>query len=364
MNVTLSDDQRQLADAVTRLVNERHDFNAARRATAAGEKGASALWGALAEMGILSIVAPSAHGGFDGGAAELLPVMQAFGRALVLEPYLGSAVLATAVISACGNEAIQRQLLPSLIDGSHRSAFAHEELLGGTVRASEKAGGWQLHGRKILVLGAATADSIVVTARVREGADGMGLFWLSPDTARDARAYRLVDEQQACDLDFNATPAQLLCAASPEATRILQRALDLGTAAVCAEAAGAMRAALEITTAYLGTRKQFGKALSEFQVLRHRAAEMAVATETCEAMAYLAAIAVDVPDSAHPRRDLAQAKLLVGRHGRWVGEQAVHLHGGIGMTDEYIVGHYLQRLIVIDTLLGNQDVQIDALTAH
>lgn len=369
MDVQLSDEQRQLEDGVARLMADHYAFEARQKIASQAPGWSAAMWRRYAQMGLLAIATPSEHDGLDGGGAHLLPVMQAFGRALVQEPYLASAVLAATALARCTNEAIKADLLPRMAAGEHRAAFAHEEQGVALGSAQLKAvrgaqGGWQLSGRKCAVLHAAAADSIVVTARVDEGDEGLALFLVDAgDPGLFRRDIPLIDQRQASDLQFTHAPATLLMEPSRATAAAIRRTLDVGIAALCAEAVGAMRGALALTTQYLATRRQFGRPLADNQVLRHRCAEMLVAIETCEAMACLAAIAVDAPDSAEPERDLARAKLLIGHHGRWVGEQAVQLHGGIGMTDEYAVGHYLQRITVIDGLLGNQDVQLDHLLA-
>ncbi|MDB5858600.1 MAG: acyl-CoA dehydrogenase [Ramlibacter sp.] len=369
MEMHLSDEQRQLDDGVARLMADRYGFDARQKIAAQAPGWSTAMWGSYAEMGLLAIATPSEHGGLDGGGAELLPVMQAFGRALVQEPYLASAVLSATALAGCTNEAVKSELLPRMAAGDYRCAFAHEErgvpLDDTQLRASRAGQGWQLSGRKCAVLHAAAADALIVSARSGDGSEGVALFLVQADAVGLARRdFTLIDQRSASDLQFAQAPATLLMGPSRATRDVIRRTLDVGVAALCAEMVGAMRGALEMTTKYLATRKQFGRPLSDNQVLRHRCAEMLVAIETCEAMAWLAAIAVDAPDSAEPERDLARAKLLVGHHGRWVGEQVIQLHGGIGMTDEYAVGHYLQRLTVNDNLLGNQDAQLDRLLAH
>lgn len=367
MNLHLSDEQRQLEDSVDRLMVERYRFDDRQKSVATPPGWNAASWNDFADMGLLAIATPSGHGGLDGGAAELLAVMRPFGRALVVEPYLASAVLAATALAASHHEAFKAELLPRMAAGQHRAAFAHEErgvaLGDAQVRATRSADGWSLNGSKCAVLHAAAADSLIVSGRTAEGDGGMALFHVDRTATGIARQdFVLIDQRNASVLNFSGTPATLLVDGSA-ADAAIRQTLDLGTAAMCAEAVGAMRGALEMTTQYLATRRQFGRPLSDNQALRHRCAEMLMAIETCEAMACLAAIAVDAPDSVDPEPDLARAKLLVGHHGRWVGEQAVQLHGGIGMTDEYTVGHYLQRLVVIDSLLGNQDAQLDRLLA-
>jgi alkylation response protein AidB-like acyl-CoA dehydrogenase len=367
MHIELSPEQIQLQDSVNRLLDDSYAFEQRQKFARSTLGWSREAWSQYAEMGLHAICVPELRGGLGGGAAELLPVMQAMGRSLVLEPYLGSSVLGAHALAA-SNGAAQKALLERVMTGEHLLGFAHEEpgrsLEDAATRAHRSGDSWHLTGRKCAVFQARDAHSFVVSARVAPGLDGVGLFLVAADAAGIQRHdYLLLDQRTASDISFDNVLATELAPASRETSQTIRRILALGTAALVAEAAGAMRAALDTTTEYLATRKQFGRPLSEFQVLRHRTADMLVSVETVEAMAYLAAIAVDAPDSTQdPRADIAGAKLLAGRHGRWVAEQAIQLHGAIGMTDEYKVGHYLQRLAVIDALLGNEDVQLDRIT--
>lgn len=367
MEVELSSEQVQLQDGVRRLLDDSYGFEQRQKYSRTASGWSSEAWRQYGEMGLHAIAIPSEFGGLDGGAAELLPVLLAMGKALVLEPFIPSSVLGASALAASTNKALKERLLESVASGEHRLAFAHEEpplsLADAAVQAQRSDGGWKLTGTKVSVLQARDANSLVVSARAAAGEHGIGLFLVAAgEPGLRRHDYLLLDQRSASDISLNGVPASEIVAPSPQATHVIRRTLAFGTAALVAEAAGAMRAALEATTSYLATRKQFGRALSEFQALRHRAADMLVSVETVEGMAYLAAIAVDQPASTQEaERDLASAKLLAGRHGRWVCEQAIQLHGAIGMTDEYVIGHYLQRLAVIDALLGNEDVQLDRL---
>jgi pimeloyl-CoA dehydrogenase len=368
MDVCLSSEQRQLEDSVRRLLSDHYAFAARRKISAESPGWSRDIWARYAEIGVLAIATPEDNGGLSGGGAELLPVMQAFGSALGLEPLLSSAVLGATALACASNEAAKDQLLQEMAAGETIVAFAHQEagiaIDDVQLLAEQGHDGWQLSGNKRAVLQAADAEWIIVTARASAGEDGMAMFLVAGEAAGLRRHdYLLIDQRVSSDLQFNHVPATLLIGPSRQARHAIQRTLNLGAAALVAEAAGAMRAALEVTTEYLRNRKQFGRALAENQVLRHRTAEMLVAVETVEAMAYLTAITVDSPDSVDGARDIFRAKLLAGQHGRWLCEQAIQLHGGIGLTDEYVVGHYLQRLAVIDALLGDQDAQLDRLVA-
>lgn len=367
MHLELTPEHVQLQDSVKRLLQDHYTFEQRRQYAADAVGWSPEAWKQYAETGLLSILIPEASGGLGWGAAELLPVMQQMGRSLVMEPYLATAVLGVSALTAGGGDS--SKLLELVTAGEHRLAFAHEEvnveLTDARLQARNEAGQWLLSGRKCAVLHARDAHTTIVTARVHEGPDGIGLFTIRADAPGLTRHdYMLVDRRTSSDLTLDNVSADVLVAPSALATATLARTIAIGTAALVAEAAGATRAALDYTTDYLKTRKQFGRPLSEFQALRHRAADMLISVETVEAMACLAAISADGVQSSQADVDLQGAKLLAGRHGRWICEQAIQLHGAVAMTDEYIAGNFLQRLSVIDSVLGTQDAQLDRLRAQ
>jgi pimeloyl-CoA dehydrogenase len=367
MDLDFSPEQVQLQDSVQRLLRDHYRFEQRRKYVASATGWSAEAWKQYAATGLLSILVPEECGGLGWGARELLPVMQQMGRSLTLEPYFATAVLGVSLLASAGGHC--SELLESVSAGEHRLAVAHEEpnsdLSSVRLQAKEAGGRWLLSGRKCAVLHARDADTIIVSARVQEGREGVGLFTIQPGAAGLGRHdYLLIDGRSSSNLVLNQVPADLLIAPSGQTATALARTMAIGTAALVSEAAGAGRAALDYTTDYMKTRKQFGRSLSEFQALRHRAADMLISVETVEAMARLAAVAADAQPSSAAEADLAGAKLLAGRHGRWVCEQAIQLHGAIAMTDEYIAGNFLQRLAVIDTLLGTQDAQLDRLRAE
>lgn len=367
MHLELSPDHVQLQDSVQRLLQDHYTFEQRRKYAADPIGWSPDTWKQYAETGLLSLLIPEASGGLGWGAAELLPVMQQMGRSLVMEPYFATAVLGVSALTAAGCE--PSDVLEAVAAGEHRLALAHEELdvalFDAQTQARNEDGRWLLSGRKCAVLHARDAHTLIVTARVHEGADGIGLFTIAADAPGLTRHdYVLVDRRSSSDLTLDNVEADVLLAPSAQASAALARTIAIGTAALVAEAAGATRSALDYTTDYLKTRKQFGRPLSEFQALRHRAADMLIGVETVEAMAYLAAISADGPPSSQADTDLQGAKLLAGRQGRWICEQAIQLHGAVAMTDEYIAGNFLQRLSVIDSLLGTQDAQLDLLRAQ
>jgi alkylation response protein AidB-like acyl-CoA dehydrogenase len=369
MNFNLSDEQQQIADSLERLLNDHYGFEK-RRAIAAGADGWSpAVWQHLGDMGITAIGIPEAFGGVGGGAVDRLPVLQAFGRALVLEPYLASAVLAGTAVWHAASAAQKDAWLPRLASGDLRLAWAHEEAEGRSdaacvsVRARREGDRWTLNGSKMLVLHGAAAQRIVVSARI-EGEPGhphgLALFMVDPQGAGiGLRSYRLIDDSPAAELRLdNATAEPLGDPNDGEAALAAIRAtLAAGAAAACADMVGAMESAFALTTAYVNTRKQFGRAIGEYQALRHRVAEMNVGLEMARSMAIAAAMAVDAPDAADSTLDLHRAKLVIGRHARALCHAAIQSHGGIGMTEEYAVGHCLRRVHVMEQLFGDADWQ-------
>lgn len=365
MDFELNEDQRGLRDSLARLMAQRYSFEQ-RRVHAATEAGHDDVtWSKLAELGVTALPVPEAYGGFGGGARDLLPVMEQLGAALSLEPVLASVVLGTTAVRLAADDMTCQKWLPDVAAGTSRLAWAHDEEQGRhspwwiETTATSKGSEWFLTGRKVNVLGAAFADRWVVSARLSGApgeATGCALFLVDATAAGvHARNFRLVDDTCASELSLNQAVAVPLgdpldCARAKAA---IEGTLGLGIAAVCADMVGAMDAAFRLATDYLKTRKQFGRLIGENQALRHRAAEMLVSLELARSMAITAAVAVDGPLSDDAKRDLHRAKLSVARHARIVAHGAIQLHGGIGMTEEYAVGHYLRRIHVMDQLFGD-----------
>ncbi len=365
MNFELDEEQSALKDSLARLHADRYTFEK-RRALAASAAGHDqGTWDKLAELGLTALPLPEAHGGFGGGARDLLPVMQEMGRALSLEPYLPTVLGATALRLA-GSDAQQARWLPGVASGATRLAWAHDEEaarhapLAVATRAVQGVNGWTLEGSKTNVLGGAFAHHFIVSARTDAG---LGLFLLdATEPGVQARHYRLVDDGHASELTLRGVQAQRLEGAG-DATAAIEATLAAGIAAACADMVGAMQAAYELAIAYLNTRKQFGRLIGENQALRHRAADMLVSLEMARSMAMAAAVAVDDPEDESSRADLHRAKLSVGRHARALAHSAIQCHGGIGMTEEYAVGHSLRRIHVMDQLFGDADAHAAQLAA-
>ncbi len=375
MNFELSEDQRQLSESLQRFLGDAYGFEQ-RRKLAATETGWSRdIWKSLVELGVTALPLPAAHGGFDGSAADLLPVNQAFGRALLLEPFLPSVVLGATAVRHAGTPAQCAQMLPAVASGESVLAWAHDEAGGRhaplwvTTAATRQGDQWLLNGAKHTVLHAAGADRFIVSARTGgtpAQPAGVALFVVDAGAAGLAvRGYRLIDDSPAGDLTFTGTPAQLLGdpANAVGAAKAIAATQAAGIAAVCADMVGCMEASFKLTVDYLNTRKQFNRLIGENQTLRHRASEMLVSLESCRSMALAAAAAIDDPASDDAGADLSRAKLLIGRHARAVCQSGVQMHGGIGMTEEYAVGHYLRRVTVSEQLFGDSDSHAQRLYA-
>jgi alkylation response protein AidB-like acyl-CoA dehydrogenase len=371
MDLSFSDEQKLLRDSAERFVEREYTFQA-RRALAAGDEGFSrANWRTFVELGWLGLGLPEAAGGYGGSFVDTAVLMEVLGRGLVLEPYLTSAVLGGGLLKHGGSEAQQQALIPELVAGDLMIAFAFAERQSRfnpadvATRAEEDGGGYVLRGEKCVVFNAASADRIAVTARTGGGErdqEGITVFLLEHDApGLETRDYRTVDGLRASEVTLAGvrTGREAVLGEPGKGIDLIERVIDEGTAAVAAEAAGIMAALNEATLEYLKTRKQFGRPIGAFQALQHRMVEMTVAAEMATSLAYRAALMIDAPDPLERRRAVSAAKVQVGRAGRFIGQQAVQTHGGMGVTDELAVGHYFKRLSMIDTLFGNADYHLE-----
>ncbi|MGO8865261.1 MAG: acyl-CoA dehydrogenase family protein [Alphaproteobacteria bacterium] len=367
MDFSLSEEQRLLAESVARFLEKEYPFEK-RRALVASELGFSRdVWKQFAELGWLGIGSPEELGGLGGGAVESAIVMEGIGRHLVVEPYFSSVILGAGLLRQAG--AKLAPLLAELREGRLMLALAHAEPkarfdLAHVETRAERAGGiFKLSGHKAVVLGAASADHLVVSARtsgaVAEAA-GITLF-LVPKSAAGLSLlpYRTTCGQRAAEVKLagvEVEAGQILGALDGGAV-LLERTAEEALVALAAEAVGAMAALLAMTREYLKTRKQFGVPIGSFQVLQHRLVDMFMAHELARSTSEAAAhVLGDAGSAAVDRARLAAAaKVQAGRAGRLVGQEAVQLHGGMGMTDELAVGHYFKRLAMIDVLFGNAD---------
>jgi pimeloyl-CoA dehydrogenase small subunit len=372
MDFDLTDEQRLLKDSVDRLIADRYDFEARKTYRAAPEGWSADLWSQYAELGLLGLPFTEAQGGFGGGPVETMLVMEAFGRGLILEPYLATVVLGGGLIRRAASEAQQAVLIPAIVDGSLKLAFAHLErhsrydLADVSTTARRDGDGWSLTGSKSVVLHGDCANKLIVTARTGGGqreAQGVGLFLVDADAAGVARrGYPTQDGLRAAEVTLSGAHAMALGDPAGGLAHA-EHVVDEAIAALCAEAVGVMASMQELTVDYLKTRKQFGRAIGEFQVLQHRAVDMLVAVEQARSMATFASMMATEPNPVERRRAMAAAKVQIGRSGKLVGQEAIQLHGGIGMTQEYKVGHYFKRMTMIDMLFGDADTHLMRLAA-
>jgi pimeloyl-CoA dehydrogenase small subunit len=365
MDFELSDEQRLLRESVDRLLADHYGFAQRRGYLAEPDGFSTQMWSRYAEQGLLGLPFAEEYGGFGGGPIEVMILMEAFGRVLALEPYLATVVLAGTALRLAGSEAQKTEILPQVAEGNMTLAFAHGErqarydLTDVLTTAKSTAHGWVLDGAKSVVAHGDGADRLIVSARVsgeRDDPNGIGLFLVDGRANGVARrSYPMRDGTRAAEIALSGVEVARADALSEpgKAFPIIERVVEAGIAATSAEAVGAMEAMHAMTLEYLKTRQQFGKPIGQNQVLQHRSAEMLIAFEQGRSMAMLAAMTVDEPDQAERAHNIAMAKVGVGQASRFVAQNAVQLHGGIGMTEEYAVGHYFRRCMVIEHLFGD-----------
>ena len=365
MDFELTDEQRLLRESVDRLLADHYGFVQRRGYLAEPEGWSTQLWSRYAEQGLLGLPFHEDYGGFGGGPIEVMLVMEAFGRVLALEPYLATVVLSGTALRLAGSEAQKRQILPRIADGSWILAFAHGErqarydLSDVLTTAKPTARGWLLDGAKSVVVHGDSAEQLIVSARVageRDDPDGIGLFLVDTKANGVARrSYPMRDGSRAAEISLSGVELEreAVLGEPGNAMPVIERVVEAGIAATSAEAVGAMEAMHAMTLEYLKTRRQFGRPIGQNQVLQHRAAEMLIALEQGRSMAMLATMMVEEPDRTERARNIAMAKVGVGQASRFVAQNAIQLHGGIGMTEEYAVGHYFRRCIVIEHTFGD-----------
>jgi pimeloyl-CoA dehydrogenase small subunit len=368
MDFDLTEEQRMLGDSVNRLVADAYADFEKRKAYRAEPAGyAAANWSAMAEMGLLGLPLSEEEGGFGGGPVETMIVMEAIGRGLVVEPYLATVVLGLGLLRRAAGPAQREALLTQVAAGELTLAFAHQErqarhdLHDIATTARRDGAHWVLDGAKGVVLHGDSAGLLLVSARTagaRRDRDGISLFLLDPATPGvTRRGYATQDGLRAAEVVLEGVrlPPDALLGAEGAALPLIELVADEAIAALCAEALGAMDALRDLTVDYLKQRQQFGQAIGAFQALQHRAADMLVATEQARSMTMYAAMMVQDADAAARSTALSAAKALVGRLADQVGKEAVQLHGGIAVTEEYKAGHYFKRLTMLGALFGDVD---------
>src|ERR1700736_3136549 len=374
MDFDLSEEQRLLKESVDGLLTDSYEFDQRKKYMA--EKGGwgKGIWSKLAEQGLLGLPFAEADGGFGAGAVETMIVMEALGKALVLEPYLATVVLAGGFLRHGGSAEQKEAYIPGIIDGSKTFAFAQLEknsrydLSDVATSAKKKDAGWVIDGEKFVVLNGETADVLVVTARTKGGqrdADGIGVV-LVPGNAKGVarKGYPTQDGLHAAEITFTGVEvgADAAIGDGDNALPLIERVADDARTAMCAEAVGIMDESLKTTVEYLKTRKQFGVPIGSFQTLQDRAADMFVAVEQARSMAMFATMASDFDDAKERATAVAAAKVQIGKSGKFVGQQSIQLHGGIGMTMEAKIGHYFKRLTMIENTFGDTDYHLRRVT--
>ncbi|HJV72478.1 acyl-CoA dehydrogenase family protein [Ideonella sp.] len=357
MDFDFTDDQVSLRDAVARWVDKGFSFE--RRHAVARAGGATReVYGELAGLGLTALAVPEAHGGMGFGPVEAMVVMEELGRGLVNAPLAQSALIAPALL-AHAPEALQAAWLPKIADATALVVLAHQErgaryhLDRVATRAAQAGGAHHLSGVKSVVPAGDEADAFIVPANLGGGDDddtGIALFLVERGAPGvTVRGYPTQDGARAAELTLADTPAQLI---TIDGLQALQAGIDVGIAAVCAEGVGVMDKLVAITVDYMNTRKQFGATLASFQALRHRIADVKMQLELARSMSYYATLRLNDPEPRR-RQAIAQAKVQIGNAARFVGQQCIQLHGGIGVTDEYIASHYFKRLTMIEMQFGD-----------
>ncbi|MDX1725557.1 MAG: acyl-CoA dehydrogenase [Pseudomonas sp.] len=372
MDFTLSEEQQMLQDTVVRLARDSYSFEQ-REQFYRSELGFSqAFWQQLGELGLCSVPIAEAHGGYGGSGVDNLLIMTELGRNLCLEPFLHSQIHAAGLLQQLGNDQQRESLLPQVASGELQLAVAleesqsHYQLHDVQARAEAVDGGWQLSGHKVVVIGGHSAGLILMSARTAGSPldeQGISLFLLDPASAGVTRHdYPCIDGPRACDLQLDDVfvTADSLLGEPGNALAALRYQQGRAIAGQCAEAVGGMEEAFRLTLDYLKTRKQFGAPIGKFQVLQHRMADMRGELELATSMAILAACVADEANSEERTQRLAAAKFIVVRAARFIAEQAIQLHGGIGMTWEYNLAHHAKRLVMLSHQLGDDDHHLQA----
>lgn len=371
MDFNLTEEQNLLQDSIAKFVSDHYELDARRKYCDTGTGFSADNWQQFADLGWLSVPFSEELGGFDGSTADLMVVMEQFGKGLVVEPYLATVLLFGGVLSESGNSAMQQALIPSIIDGSLHGALAYNErhsryaLNDVQSTATKTAAGFELSGEKTVVFNAIAADKIIVSARTsgeRYDTNGVSLFLVDAAAEGVSRTeYKLMDGQKVANVTLNSVQVSedQLLGSLDGGFSVLNKVVQVAIVALAAEAQGAMQVLFESTVEYSKTREQFGVHIGSFQALQHRMVDMFSACEENRSLLYRAACSMDEDaaniDAEDIQRNVHALKTMVGKAGKKIGGEAIQIHGGMGMTDELVIGHYVKRLMMINTCFGDAD---------
>ncbi len=366
MDFSFTEEQTLLRNSVSKYLADKYDFETFKKISRSEAGWSKDNWKQFAELGLMAAPLPEEFGGLGGGPLDTMIVMEEFGRALVVEPFAQTVVVGGGFVKHGGTNAQKEEWLGKIAGGETAMAFAFAEAQGRynfadlTTTAKKQGAGYVLNGAKAVVLGAPWADTLIVTARTAGGqrdAKGVSVFLVDKGakgvTCRD---YPTVDGLRASEITFEnvEVPADALIGTADDGLKLIEQVTDEAIAAHCAEACGAMKSLLDTTVEYSKTRKQFGVPIGKFQVLQHRMVDMFINYEQSSSMALMVTLKLDESETER-KKAASAAKVQIGKAGRFVGQNAVQVHGGMGMTDELNVGHYFKRLTMLDALYGNVD---------
>ncbi|MFP3942301.1 MAG: acyl-CoA dehydrogenase family protein [Alphaproteobacteria bacterium] len=366
MDFSFSEEQTLLRNSVQRFLQDKYDFETRRKIVASEDGWRPDYWQQFAELGLLAAPFAEEFGGLGGSPVETMIVMEEFGKGLVVEPYLPTVVLGGGLLRHGGSQAQKQELIPRILGGDLVLAFAYAEPQGRynladlTTTAKKKGGGFVLNGHKSVVFGAPWAHKLLVSARTSGGQreeKGITVFLVDKEakgvTTRD---YPTVDGLRASEITFDnvEVPADAVVGEPDRGLPLIERVSDEAIGALCAEAIGTMKMLTDATVEYSRTRKQFGVPIGSFQVLQHAMVDMYLNYEQSVSITYMVNMKLDEPE-AERKKAASAAKAFIGRAGRFIGQSAVQIHGGMGMSDELSVGHYFKRLTMIDTMFGDAD---------
>lgn len=363
MDFNFTEEQTMIRDSLAKLIKDKYDFDTRRKVVASKEGWRPEMWAQFAELGLMAAPFSEDDGGLGGGPIDAMVVMEEFGKGLVVEPFLQTVVIGGGFLKR-GSKAQKEEHLAAIIGGEAVFAFAYAEPKGRynladlETTAKKDGAGWKISGHKAVVVGAPWASHLIVTARTgggRRDAKGVGVFIVPKDakgvTTRD---YPTVDGRRASEVYFDNVAVGADAVIGEDSLGLVELVTDEAIAALCAEACGAMKVAQAMTVEYSKQRKQFGTPIGKFQVLQHRMVDMFMEAEQSVSMTYMATLKLG-EDEVTRKKAASAAKVRIGQGGRFVGQSAIQIHGGMGMTDELAVGHYFKRLTIIDSEFGNVD---------